>query len=459
MAGGLFACCSCSAPLVSAATLPLLLASLVAMMMIHTASGSVDACSTDTDGGGYYYSNWCGKPPPENLQFLDDRDCAKRFPTNCSRQWRCPVASRQAPPAGAGWAAAAPLSAVSVDTAVLAAVPQLRAVKMAVVLVRRTASDGIFYRYFGGPNYTEPFETWSSSKIFAMANAAVTVERQCPAIGGLPYGLSSLTHGKLGPTPLGDLATIICSYDRTKNYTSNSLARYFHDLGGRQQANWLVQEWLGVGASQSFGGNYGEPSPPDLGFTLTAADRTGEVGRATAAQRCELDPDHSGVIIPNALSALSMVELLKRIVLHRELPPGLRLPGVQWADMEQELYGNGGGNESLFPGVFWGGMSADTAIFMQDAAHNTMDNGDPQAGGNWRVFSKLGAGFSSSRHVGEIVHNAYGCFPAAGVELLYSAQASVPGDVELHAAESALRAGITAGVRAVLRAAERLPLP
>ena len=32
-------------------------------------------------------------------------------------------------------------------------------------------------------------------------------------------------------TPLGDLATIVCSYDRTMNYTSNSLARYFHDLG------------------------------------------------------------------------------------------------------------------------------------------------------------------------------------------------------------------------------------
>ena len=40
-----------------------------------------------------------------------------------------------------------------------------------------------------------------------------------------------------------------------------------------------------------------------------------------------------------------------------------------------------------------------------------------------------------------------------GVELLYSARASIADDVSLHAAEAALRAGINAGVRAVLRAA------
>lgn len=417
---------------------------------VPSVPSSVWTCSDHA--ASYYCSHWCGKPPPENLQFLDDRNCAKRFPVNISREWQCPVSSSHAPPASAGWAPAAPLGSVRVDSTTLGSVPQLQTVKMAAIAVQRT-STGAYYRYFGGPNYTQPFETWSSSKIFAIANAAVTVTRQCPAVGGL----TALTHGRLGQTPLGDLATIICSYDRTVNYTSNSLARYFHDLGGRRQANWLVQKWLGAGSSQSFGGNYGEPAPPDLGFTLTAAKlRHGQekIVRGATSHSCEVDPDHSGVIIPNSLSALTMVELLKRIVLHRELPAGLRLPGVQWTDVQQELYGTGGGAESLFPTVQWGGMSADTAIFMQDAMQNAMSHGDPQAGGAWRVFSKLGAGFSSSRRVGEIVHNAYGCFPAAGVELLYSAEASVAGDVELHAAESALRSGINAGVRAVLRAVE-----
>ena len=210
-----------------------------------------DGSATQACDAAYYRSHWCGKPPPENLQFLDDRDCAKRFPANCSREWRCPVASAHAP-AAAGWAPAAPLASVRVDRGVLAAVPQLQRVHFAAVLVRRTASGGVLYRYFGGPNHTQPFETWSSSKIFAVANAAVTAERACPAVGGL----TAETHGRLGATPLGDLATIICSYDRTMNYSSNSLARYFHDIGGRRQANWLVQDWLGAGVGESFGGNY-----------------------------------------------------------------------------------------------------------------------------------------------------------------------------------------------------------
>eukprot|EP01048_Picozoa_sp_COSAG05_P031817 COSAG05_NODE_11832_length_494_cov_0.784810_1_plen_141_part_01 len=140
-----------------------------------------------------------------------------------------------------------------------------------------------------------------------------------------------------------------------------------------------------------------------------------------------MPPDHSGVIIPNSLSALTMLELLKRIVLHRELPPALALPGVTWADLQQELYGHGGGVSSIFPSVQWGGMSADTAIFMQAAAEAAL--GDTAlAGDQWRIFSKLGAGYSTSRQVGEIVHNAYGCFPGAGVEMVYSARSSVAGD-------------------------------
>lgn len=33
------------------------------------------------------------------------------------------------------------------------------------------------------------------------------------------------------------------------------------------------------------------------------------------------------------------------------------------------------------------------------------------AQGKWRIFSKLGAGYSNSRYVGEIVNNAYACLP------------------------------------------------
>jgi hypothetical protein len=61
--------------------------------------------------------------------------------------------------------------------------------------------------------------------------------------------------GKHGATPLGDLATIICSYDSTQGYSSNSLSSYMHDLGWRQRAHDMVTDWLGR-PSESLGGNY-----------------------------------------------------------------------------------------------------------------------------------------------------------------------------------------------------------
>ena len=58
-------------------------------------------------------------------------------------------------------------------------------------------------------------------------------------------GLEVSTEGVHGTTPLGDLATIVCSYDETQGYTSNSLSAYFHDIGGRDRIYELVSgDWL-----------------------------------------------------------------------------------------------------------------------------------------------------------------------------------------------------------------------
>lgn len=75
-------------------------------------------------------------------------------------------------------------------------------------------------------------------------------------------GLDAKTMGKNGATPLGDLATIICSYDETKGsfiprhngefdplyslysgYQSNSLAKWFTTVGGRLRLASLL-DWL-----------------------------------------------------------------------------------------------------------------------------------------------------------------------------------------------------------------------
>lgn len=68
-----------------------------------------------------------------------------------------------------------------------------------------------------------------------MANAGGKMRDDCP-VQGVNCGLDSTVQGKNGVTPLGDLATIIASYDVTQGYTSNSLSAYFHDIGWRSRS-------------------------------------------------------------------------------------------------------------------------------------------------------------------------------------------------------------------------------
>lgn len=51
----------------------------------------------------------------------------------------------------------------------------------------------------------------------------------------------------------------------------------------------------------------------------------------------------------------------------------------------------GSESSSLFPGVNWGGMTVDTAIFLQSSLD--IASVEKDAAGQWRIFSKLGALF------------------------------------------------------------------
>ena len=105
----------------------------------------------------------------------------------------------------------------------------------------------LMHKYFcnGAESALNAHETWSSSKIFAIANAAGALREREGKEGqergekGI-FGIQSSTTGKHGETPLGDLSTIVCSYDTTEGYSSNSLSSYFHDIGWRSFANALV---------------------------------------------------------------------------------------------------------------------------------------------------------------------------------------------------------------------------
>lgn len=237
-----------------------------------------------------------------------------------------------------------------------------------------------------------------------MANAAGRLrsnETQCGAgdAHNHLFGVDGSVIGKHGVTQLGDLATVICSYDQTAGYTSNSLASYFHDLGWRQRLYDLVQDWLLVSSSsssssttnastttdkqqkqqqqqqqeqeeesartkeeassllgvrlrvqhnasssglksavQSLGGNYGESTPSDLSFDVTAASLPAV--NKVAADDCQADKDPRLVTYTNTISALSAAELVRRIALHREVSPELQFPNATWHDIQVYLYNN-----------------------------------------------------------------------------------------------------------------------
>jgi hypothetical protein len=318
-----------------------------------------------------------------------------------------------------------PLDQISVDTTTLDASGILRShANICITLIRRT-TEQFYYKYMcGGGDESLGFESWSSSKVVAMANAAGHLREECAR------GMDSTTEGKHGTTPLGDLATVICSYDTTQGYSSNSLSSYFHDIGWRERAHDLVVgSWLNR-PDESLGGNYGEATPSDLAFDFSNEEDT-----------CPADKDPWLHKYPNTYSAMSAAELVRRIALHRDIPDDMKFPGATWTDMQTIMYG--AEESALFPGLAWGGMSADIAVFIQNSVD--IEAVDKDSAGQWRIFSKLGAGYSTDRDVGEVVNNGYACFPVldengapvpdAGLEFVISARGSVPYDYGLTKAE------------------------
>jgi hypothetical protein len=150
--------------------------------------------------------------------------------------------------------------------------------------------------------------------------------------------------------------------------------------------------------------------------------------------------------------------MTRRIALHRELPAALRFPGALWADMQTILLG--AANSTLFPGQTWGGMSADTSIFVQNALAAANFDFEAAAPGQWRIFSKLGAGYSTSRNRGEIVSNAYACLPVLvphlrstlgrGLEFTVSVRGSVPLDSDLQEVETHVKEAVNTVVKYLL---------
>ena len=333
----------------------------------------------------------CANPQPADyFQFLDDTCGAKVFPSYEDRDVACAVddASPTVTLADGTTVTYAPMTApIVIEDTLTGIVPD--ELFVTVILIRRVG--GVPHvRYLSNGSAETAYQPWSTTKVFAAANAASRLR----IASDYELGLTASVSGY----ELGDLVTSVCNYDYNP-FSSNSLGRYFHDVGGRARANDLIHAlWLNRPASETFGGNYGEASP-GIGYSFT--EPSGET--------LSITPDTSAGPA-NHLSSLTVAEALKRLVIHREVEEQ-RLPGIQWADIETILYG---ARESTEYG-FWGGMSRDTAIYLQtghDPAYLDM-----RSKGHYRMFSKLGLGTS-----GQFLNVGYACLP-----VLDNAEQPVPG--------------------------------
>jgi len=86
---------------------------------------------------------------------------------------------------------------------------------------------------------------------------------------------------------------------------------------------------------------------------------------------------------------------------------------------------------------------------------------ESRSNGSWRIFSKLGAGYSNSRSKGEIVTSAYACLPNSrsdgevpisdwGVEMSISVRGSVTADSSLTIVEQKVAKAVQQIVQAVM---------
>jgi len=343
-----------------------------------TGGESRDVVDRSTEGKA---DGQCGPFPSYYYRYLDDTSCTKKLPTNRDRELSCPnVASGATARTAEGQDVTyRPAEEVEVDPSALKGiVPD--DLKVTLILVRRV--DGVpHYRYLSNGRHDDIVQPWSSTKFMAITNGAARLR----AASDYEVGLTGTVDG----WPMGDLVTMVHAYDE-KHFTSNGIARYFHDVGGRGNAQQLITSWLGRPAAETFGGNYGAPSA-SLGFTF-------KNGTASV----EIEPDTS-TGPNNQLSTFTLAEFLKRLVMHRE-DAATRLPGLQWGDVRTLLYG---ADQSRIYGVSRPqGMEADTAVYLQQAFD--VPAMEERSRGQWRIFSKLGHGPSRG---GEFVHAGYACLP------------------------------------------------
>ena len=359
-----------------------------------------DALPVPTNQSIYKYRRlwkWCGLGHEvDPLIGLDDRLCQKIFPPKFDREFTCPTVfdfenSTFSLPA-------TNVSHIDIDETELKSV-LAPGISAAIGIIRRHdgKSDPPYTIRYVGHNARAPLETWSSSKVFAGSRAGQKLRSVSEDDATLQSTEYAPPHTAFS---LDDLMTIVTSYDTTHGLSSNEIGKYYHSIGGYKAANDFIHDVLGASSEESFGGGYGEAIPPSLGYNFSTSEE-GASGFVTVTPDGTPSPP-----ISNTMSPITMADFLRRIIFAREDGDGL----FEWGDSKSILYG--AEKSQLFDDVpiQFGGMSMSSDVYVQLGQKN-MSRTNEASEGLWRIFSKLGFGFSSIRKRFEVVLNGYGCFP------------------------------------------------
>lgn len=294
--------------------------------------------------------------------------------------------------------------------------------KLAVILVRR--QDGVpHYLYLSNGTQDAPYQPWSSSKYIAFAALGARLREESKRQVGLDGDVAdpncvSAPNPAHRRVPIGDLVTAATLYRDLRLKTndcrsasqaypldSNNISTWAKNLSGRSFNQKLVQDWMGR-PGERFDGGYGTYSPDNLergrpfGKKVTAED-------SSAAVELKPPPAPSGV--SNSLSAFTLAEFLKRLVMFRE-DAYTRVPSLQWEDVKIILYGAKPGRSRYFADLQVGGMQGGSSSYIE-AALGGPQSVDADTRGQWRTFTKIGYGRGKGKPANDFVWHGYGCMP------------------------------------------------
>ena len=309
--------------------------------------------------------------------------------------------------------------------------------KVVVIETKQSVSDPdtLVYRYRANEQtHLQLFEPWSASKVMAVTGAMLVAQEQ---------GIND--DFKIGDAWFSDLVTSIHSYapQGRADGNSNAIATYFINSIGRKRLTELFkQKWLNVGNSHingAYGGTAFQPESNQWQQTGKPPMKV-EVFNPSSGDpnylsyRCE----HCAQTGNKPMSTLALAEWLKRLVVN-QAEPSTQLESINNFNLNLLFYGKQN-NDNVT------GMTAGISRILANAIVQSLlpefvfdPNGeqakqylDKLTDGKWRIFQKIGWGYSGTRTAGEMIYLAHVSLPNinGGHEFTIAAQTSVSNKVD-----------------------------